>query len=128
MYEKKELPVGVEDFKTMIDCNYYFVDKSLLLRDLMYRFGKVTLFTRPRRFGKTLNMSMIRYFFERSEEDTSYLFKNLAVAEADEQYMKHQGQYPVISITMKDIEASDLDDDDIGSIVDEVTSEHKGGK
>ena len=95
MYEKKELPVGVEDFKTIIDCNYYFVDKSLLLRDLMHRFGK------------TLNMSMIRYFFEKSEEDNSCLFKDLAIAQAGEQYMKHQGEYPVISITLKDIEASD---------------------
>ena len=109
MYEKKELPVGVEDFKTIIDCNYYFVDKSLLLRDLMHRFGKVTLFTRPRRFGKTLNMSMIRCFFEKSEEDTSYLFKNLKIAQAGEQYLEHQSQYPVISITLKDIEASDYE-------------------
>ena len=95
MYEKKELPVGVENFKTIIDCNYYFVDKSLLLRDLMHRFGKVTLFTRPRRFGKTLNMSMIRYFFEKSEEDNSYLFKNLAITQTEEQYMNHQEKYDV---------------------------------
>ena len=109
MYEKKELPIGVEDFKTIIDYHYYFVDKSLLLRDLMHRFGKVTLFTRPRRFGKTLNMSMIRYFFEKSEEDNSYLFKDLAISHAGEQYMQHQGQYPVISLTFKDIEASDYE-------------------
>lgn len=104
MDERKEIPIGVEDFQTIIDYNYYFVDKSLLLRDLMRRFGKVTLFTRPRRFGKTLNMSMIRYFFEKTEQDNSYLFKDLAIAQAGEQYMKQQGQYPVISITMKDIE------------------------
>ncbi len=67
--DKKELPIGIEDFKVLIDNNYYFVDKTLFLRDLMHRFGKVSLFTRPRRFGKTLNMSMIRYFFEQSEED-----------------------------------------------------------
>ena len=105
----KKLPVGVEDFKPIIECNYYFVDKSLLLRDLTHRFGKVTLFTRPRRFGKTLNMSMIRYFFEQSDEDNSYLFKNLAIVQDGEQYMKYQSQYPVISITMKDIEASDYE-------------------
>lgn len=107
MDEKKELPIGVEDFKTIIDYNYYFVDKSLLLRDLMNRFGKVTLFTRPRRFGKTLNMSMIRYFFENSDEDNSYLFKDLKIAGTGEQYLKYQGQYPVISITLKDVEAAD---------------------
>ena len=109
MYEKKELSIGIEDFKTIIDCNYYFVDKSLLLHDLMHRFGKVTLFTRPRRFGKSLNMSMIRCFFEKSKEDNAYLFKDLAIAQAGEQYMKHQGKYPVISITLKDIEASDYE-------------------
>ncbi len=107
MHEKKEIPVGVEDFKDIIDYDYYFVDKSLLLCDLMHRFGKVNLMTRPRRFGKTLNMSMIRYFFEKSEEDNSYLFKDLKIAQAGEHYLKHQGQYPVISITLKDIEASD---------------------
>ncbi|MDE6003985.1 MAG: ATP-binding protein [Oscillospiraceae bacterium] len=107
MDEEKELPIGVEDFKTIIDCNYYFVDKSLLLRDLVHRFGKVSLFTRPRRFGKTLNMSMIRYFFEKSDEDHSYLFDGLKIAETGEQYMKYQGQHPVISITLKDIEAAD---------------------
>ena len=109
MYEKKELPIGVEDFKTIIDYHYYFVDKSLLLCDLMHRFGKVTLFTRPRRFGKTLNMSMIRYFFEKSEEDNAYLFKDLAISHAGEQYMQHQGQYPIISLTFKDIEAFDYE-------------------
>ena len=107
--DKKELPIGIEDFKVLIDNNYYFVDKTLFLRDLMHRFGKVSLFTRPRRFGKTLNMSMIRYFFERSEEDHSYLFQGLKIAEAGEQYLAHQGQYPVISITLKDVEAADYD-------------------
>ena len=109
MGRKKELPIGIEDFKTLIDNNYYFVDKSLFLRDLMHRFGKVSLFTRPRRFGKTLSMSMIRYFFEKSEEDHSYLFQDLKIADAGVQYMAHQGQYPVISITLKDVEANDFD-------------------
>ena len=109
MYEKKEIPVGVEDFKTIIDHNYYFVDKSLLIRDLMHHFGKVSLFTRPRRFGKTLNMSMIRYFFEKSDKDNSYLFQDLKISKTGEKYMKFQGRYPVISITLKDIEASDYE-------------------
>lgn len=109
MEKRKEIPVGVENFKDLIDYHYYFVDKSLLLRNLMHRFGKVTLFTRPRRFGKTLNMSMIRYFFEKSEEDNAYLFEHLEIAQAGEEYLKHQGQYPVISLTLKDVEASDFE-------------------
>ena len=79
MYEKKELPVGVEDFKTLIDNNYYFVDKTLLLRDLVHNIGKVNLFTRPRRFGKTLNLSMIQYYFEKQKTDNSYLFEGLKI-------------------------------------------------
>lgn len=109
MEAKKEIPVGVKNSKDLIDYNYYFVDKSLLLHDLIHRFGKVTLFTRPIRFGKTLNMIMIRYFFEKSEEDHSYLFDNLAISKTGDKYLKHQGQYPVISITLKDIERADYD-------------------
>lgn len=110
MQARKEIPVGVEDFKTLIDYNYYFVDKSLMLCDLMHRFGKVSLLTRPRRFGKTLNMSMIRYFFEKSEEDNAYLFDGLKIAEAGEVYLAHQGQYPVICISLKDVEQSTFED------------------
>ena len=106
---KKKIPIGIEDFKRLIDKGCYFVDKSLLIRDILDNGADVQLFTRPRRFGKTLNMSMIRYFFEKSSEDNSYLFKDLAIAQSGEQYMKHQRQYPVISITMKDIEASDYE-------------------
>lgn len=106
---KKKIPIGIEDFKEIIDKSCYFVDKSLLIRNILESGSKVNLFTRPRRFGKTLNMSMMRYFFEKSNEDNSYLFKNLAIAQDGGQYMKHQGQYPVISITFKDIEASDYE-------------------
>lgn len=103
MVEKK-IPIGIEDFKEIIDRNCYFVDKKMMIRDLLGSGGKVSLFTRPRRFGKTLNMSMIRYFFERSDEDYAYLFKDLKIAGAGEKYWLQQGQYPVISITLKDVE------------------------
>ena len=68
------LPVGVDNFEEIITKGYYYVDKTLLIKDLIDLRGKVNLFTRPRRFGKTLNMSMVRYFFEKSDEDRSRLF------------------------------------------------------
>ncbi|MBR4320398.1 MAG: AAA family ATPase, partial [Oscillospiraceae bacterium] len=85
---KKKIPIGIEDFKRLIDKECYFVDKSLLIRDILDNGADVQLFTRPRRFGKTLNMSMMRYFFEKSNEDNSYLFRDLAIAQDGEQYMK----------------------------------------
>ena len=99
--ERKKIPIGIEDFKEIIDKNCYFVDKSLMIRDILDSGSKVTLFTRPRRFGKTLNMSMLRYFFEKSEQDNSYLFDELEISKAGEKYLSHLGQYPVISISLK---------------------------
>ena len=77
------LPVGVENFEEIIEKGYYYVDKTLLIRDLIDLRGKVNLFTRPRRFGKTLNMSMLRCFFEKSETDRSHLFKRSWKPEKD---------------------------------------------
>ena len=79
----KALPIGIEDFKEMIDKDYYFVDKSLLIRELLEKKTKVCLITRPRRFGKTLNMSMIRRFFEKTDEDNSYLFEGLKISDSE---------------------------------------------
>lgn len=101
MGELKKIPIGIEDFKEIIDRNCYFVDKSLMIRDILNSGSKVTLFTRPRRFGKTLNMSMLRYFFEKTDNDNSYLFKDLAISKAGEKYLSYMGQYPVISISLK---------------------------
>ena len=95
------LPVGVENFEEIITKDYYYVDKTLLIRDLIDLRGKVNLFTRPRRFGKTLNMSMLRYFFEKSQEDRSRLFAGTKIMEAGEKYLKEFGQYPVISLSLK---------------------------
>ena len=77
--EYKALPVGIDDFKEIIQMGYYYVDKTLLIKDLLDHKGKVKLFTRPRRFGKSLNMSMIRYFFEKSQENTKELFENTKI-------------------------------------------------
>ncbi len=97
----KPIPIGVENFKEIITSEYYYTDKTLLIRDLLDSGAKVSLFTRPRRFGKTLNMSMLRYFFEKTDEDNSHLFNGLKIADAGEKYMAHMGQYPVISISLK---------------------------
>ena len=95
------LPVGVENFEEIIDKGYYYVDKTLLIRDLIDLRGKVNLFTRPRRFGKTLNMSMLRYFFEKAEEDRRYLFQGTKIMDAGEKYRSEMGKYPVISLSLK---------------------------
>ncbi len=101
MNRRKSLPIGIEDFKEIIDRNCYLVDKTLLIKDLLDSTAKVTLFTRPRRFGKTLNMSMLRRFFEKTDEDNSYLFEGLEISKAGEDYRRYMGQYPVISISLK---------------------------
>ena len=99
--ERKKIPIGIEDFAEIINRNCYFVDKTLMIRDILDSGAKVTLFTRPRRFGKTLNMSMLQRFFEKTDNDNSYLFEDLNITEAGEQYIAHMGQYPVISISLK---------------------------
>ncbi len=96
----KPLPIGVEDFKRLVDNGYYFVDKTLMIKELLENKESVNLFTRPRRFGKTLNMSMLQRFFEATEKSNAYLFDGLKIA-AYPEYMTYQGQYPVISISLK---------------------------
>ncbi len=107
MADFKPVPIGIEDFKRLIDDGYYFVDKTLMIKELIDMKGMVNLYTRPRRFGKTLNMSMLRRFFEKTEEDNSYLFDGLAIAESGNKYCKYIGQYPVISISLKSMKQSD---------------------
>ena len=104
---KKKISIGVEDFKEIIEKDGYFVDKTLMIKKLIESQAKVTLFTRPRRFGKTLNQFMIRRFFEdevteKGEKvDNGYLFDGLKIAECGEEILKHQQQYPVIFLTLK---------------------------
>ena len=104
---KKKISIGVEDFKEIIDKDGYFVDKTLMIKKLIESQAKVTLFTRPRRFGKTLNQFMIRRFFEdecteKGEKvDNGYLFEGLKITECGEEILKHQQQYPVIFLTLK---------------------------
>ena len=101
---KKAVPVGIEDFKELIQDEYYYVDKTLLIDEMLMNKSKVTLFTRPRRFGKTLNMSMLKYFFDvKNKEENKKLFENLKIYNSE--YMSEQGKYPVIFASLKDLKA-----------------------
>jgi len=105
--EFKPIPIGVEDFKVIIDKGSYYVDKTDMIRELLDSGATVNLFTRPRRFGKTLNISMLQRFFEKTDEDNAYLFDGLNISQAGEKYMQHQGQYPVISLSLKSMKQPD---------------------
>ena len=102
--KNKSLPIGVSDFK-LATTGYYYVDKTLMIRDFLDKKPMVSLFTRPRRFGKTLNMHMLRVFFEKTNDDTSVYFKDKQIWQCGDYYTKHQGQYPVIFLTFKDVKS-----------------------
>ncbi|MBR1865313.1 MAG: AAA family ATPase [Lachnospiraceae bacterium] len=103
----KPLPIGIDNFEKLITRGYYFIDKTLLIQELLDKKGDVNLFTRPRRFGKTLNMSMLQYFFEDArddkgeKQDNTALFDGLAIMQTGEKFLSHMGQYPVINLTLK---------------------------
>ena len=99
--EWKPLPVGIDDFEKIITGDYFYVDKTLFIKELLDMKGEVNLFTRPRRFGKTLNMSMLRCFFEENPEKASRIFQGLNIMGAGEKYLDHMGKYPVIMISLK---------------------------
>lgn len=102
---RKPLPIGVSDYRDACS-NYYYVDKTMLIKDFLDELPKVSLFTRPRRFGKTLNMDMLRTFFEKTEEDTSRYFRDKKIWYCGESYRRHQGKYPVIFLSFKDVKCS----------------------
>ncbi|MCD7981028.1 MAG: ATP-binding protein [Clostridiales bacterium] len=104
---RKKLPIGIEDFAEFQLNSFYYVDKTGMIKELLDNWGKVNLFTRPRRFGKSLNMSMLKYFFERGTETS--LFKGLAIEKDTELCKKHMGQYPVISISLKTVHGEDFE-------------------
>ncbi|MCD7843508.1 MAG: AAA family ATPase, partial [Clostridiales bacterium] len=106
--ERKRLPIGTENFEKLRHENLYYVDKTGLIRELLSSFSDVTLFTRPRRFGKTLNMSMLRYFFEVGTDKS--LFDGLDISKETALCEQHMGQYPVISISLKGVEGWDFAD------------------
>lgn len=100
--QKLPLPIGISDYK-LASKDYYYIDKTMMIKDFIDEKPMVSLFTRPRRFGKTLNMDMLRTFFEKTNEDTSIYFKDKLIWSCGEKYRSYQGQYPVIFITFKDI-------------------------
>lgn len=116
-YERLPLPVGISDYRSA-STKYYYVDKTLLIRDFLDEQAKVSLFTRPRRFGKTLNMDMLRIFFEKTDEDTSVYFRSKNIWKAGKKYRDYQGKYPVIFVTFKDVKFSNWEKtlQDIGVI------------
>lgn len=101
MQDKLPLPIGASNYK-LVSTEYYYVDKTLLIKELLDERAVITLFTRPRRFGKTLNMDMLRTFFEKTPEDTSKYFKDKKIWQAGEKYTSQQGKYPVIFLSLKD--------------------------
>lgn len=111
---KKALPVGVENFEDLVKSEYYYVDKTMFIKEMLDLKGKVNLFTRPRRFGKTLNLSMLRYFFEDTgdkvkNEQNKELFRGMKITNAGEKYTEQMGVYPVINLTLKSAKQEDFE-------------------
>lgn len=105
---KKKLPIGIDDFEKIIELNYYYVDKTLFIQEVLEKRAEVTLLTRPRRFGKTLNISTLKYFLDiKGAIENRDLFKGTKIEETD--YMEYQGKYPVIYLTMKDLDGEDFE-------------------
>ena len=101
----KRIPIGLSDFKELIEENYYYFDKTKFIDEVIKDGAKVKLFTRPRRFGKTLNMSMLKYFFDvENKEENRKLFKDLYIEKTES--FKEQGQYPVVFLSLKDLKAT----------------------
>ena len=103
----KPMPVGVEDFEKLITEEYYYVDKTLFIKEILDQKADVNIFTRPRRFGKTLALSMLKYFFEDAydwrgnKQDYSELFADTEIVKEGAAYLKHMGKYTVIYMTLK---------------------------
>ena len=104
--DKKKLPIGIENFEDIRREKFYYIDKTGLIRDLLNNWGMVNLFTRPRRFGKSLNMSMLKNFLELGSD--AGLFEGLEISEETELCREYQGQFPVVSVSLKDVEADDF--------------------
>lgn len=102
------MPIGIEDFEKVITNDFYYVDKTMLIKELLLNWGEVNLFTRPRRFGKSLNISMLQSFFEIG--CNKEIFNDLAISQERKLCQKYMGQFPVISITLKGIERLSFDE------------------
>lgn len=129
----KPLPIGIDDFEMLITRGYYFIDKTMLIKELLDKKGLVNLFTRPRRFGKTLNMSILQYFFEDARKDNGekvdnkYLFDGLNIMQTGDRYLVHMGQYPVINLSLKSGKQPDFEMAR-DSLIDEIQQEYERHK
>ena len=126
---KKPLAIGVDNYKSMIDRNFYYVDKTMLMKEILDKQGAVSLFTRPRRFGKTLAISMLKTYFEKEYTrdgvliDNSRYFEGMKILEAGERYTSEMGQYPVISLSLKSAKQPDFDMA-YESLIEEISGEY----
>ena len=120
------LPIGISDYREACR-DYYYIDKTLLIKEFLDERPKVSLFTRPRRFGKTLNMDMLRVFFEKTEEDTSVYFRDKKIWACGEYYQAYQGKYPVIFLTFKDVKCTNWEDTkkDLSNIIQAEYKRHQ---
>ena len=126
MKKKKKLPIGISNFKDIIEKNYYYFDKTKFIEDILEDGAQVKLFTRPRRFGKTLNMSMLKYFFDvRNKEENRKLFENLEIFKSE--YFSEQGNYPVISISFRNYDEENWEEGfkTIKTTIANAYAEHK---
>lgn len=123
MEERLPLPIGISDYR-LASSEYYYVDKTMMIKEFLDERPMVSLFTRPRRFGKTLNMDMLRTFFEKTQEDTSVYFKDKKVWACGEKYQKHQGKYPVVFLSFKDVK-KDTWEETFVHIVQLITNEFR---
>lgn len=124
--EVKSLPIGISDYVRAQE-EYYYVDKTLLIKEFLDKKPLVSLFTRPRRFGKTLNMDMLKVFFEISDKNTSKYFADKNIWQCGEEYRSHQGKYPVIFLTFKDVKFDtwDVTIDKIRGLLQEEYGRHQ---
>lgn len=124
--KKKSLPIGIADY-VRAQTEYYYVDKTLLIKNFLDQKPLVSLFTRPRRFGKTLNMDMLRVFFEIADEDTGRYFTDKKIWQCGEEYRAYQGKFPVIFLTFKDVKFATWENtiDKISALLQEEYDRHK---
>ena len=108
LFKKLKLPIGIENFEKLRKQNFYYVDKTLLIKDLLENWGEVNLFTRPRRFGKSLNMDMMQNFFEIGRD--SSLFDGLNISKENELCKEYMGKFPVISVSLKGVSGINFKD------------------
>ena len=107
---KQGIGLGTSEFKKMRIQNNYYIDKTIFIKDIIDNKSEVILITRPRRFGKTLNMSMLKYYFDCAQKDSRELFEGLKIMEQGEKYTSKLGEYPCIYLTLKDIEGSSFEE------------------